>query len=183
MIKNAISKTIILIGLLSSACSCSCSKRERHFHEYSQNWYYNAKKHWHECTFSGCDEKTDEGLHDYEDDGWGNVCKICGYSEDSGTVSTRCQHNWSDWEAVEEPTCIDEGLRLRYCFYCGKTQSGIMDRDTIYGHMFVEDEASNYPATCTKNGAEGYQICLRCGQKKKGETVPALGLFLDNQLF
>ena len=38
-------------------------------------------------------------------------------------MEEECAHEWSDWEEEEEPTCVDEGTKTRYCYLCGEEQS------------------------------------------------------------
>ena len=38
-------------------------------------------------------------------------------------MEEECTHEWSDWEEEEEPTCVDEGTKTRYCYLCGEEQS------------------------------------------------------------
>ncbi len=86
-------------GLKRRTCICGKIEEESitklpHTHKYSNDWYKDENKHWHECA---CKNKSDEANHDYEDwktikdatkDETGlkkRICKTCGYEEEQIT--------------------------------------------------------------------------------------------------
>ena len=70
-------------------------------------------------------------------------------------------HEWSDWEIEEEPTCTHEGLRVRYCEICGAEQEDTIDKlDHEYGKWTVTREP-----TCTHEG-ERTRTCEVCGHEQ-----------------
>ena len=103
------------------------------------------------------------------------ISAMMGLSGCNVVLVDSCVHEWSTWEIIDEPTCIDKGARMRYCDICGKTQTRSMPIDQMYGHRYVENPDADSEATCTTNGVTGSQICLRCGQKKRGTTTELKG--------
>ena len=90
-------------------------------------------------------------------------------------IQPSCVHDWSTWDIIEEPTCIQKGSRERFCYKCGKEQTRSIAIDLVYGHSYYENPDDDRAATCTEPGIEGSQICLRCGQKKKGTKSELAG--------
>ncbi|MCR5309140.1 MAG: endonuclease [Bacilli bacterium] len=106
--------------------------------------------------------------------------KIVDAPSSSSVVPSNHECEWGPWEIVDEPTCIDEGLKERHCFICGKTETAVMPVDREYGHKYVESPDDDLAATCTKNGVEGSMICERCGAKKAGTVIEKTGHNLGN---
>ncbi len=48
---------------------------------FAKDWTWDSKSHWHSATF-GCDVVSDKTPHDFD----GNVCKVCGYFDESAFV-------------------------------------------------------------------------------------------------
>ena len=95
-------KKIIALGLsvsiLSSLASCDFLQEiggasQSHVHEASEEWYSNAKAHWHKCTVEDCTLVTDKAEHrfdegvvtkqptDTENGETTYTCKVCGYEK------------------------------------------------------------------------------------------------------
>lgn len=85
--------------------------------------------------------------------------------------SNGCAHQWSPWEEAESSTCIERGIRERYCILCGDVQSRSIPVDTINGHLWMADPSSDKQATCSEPGVNGSQYCFRCYSRKKGNTT------------
>ena len=51
-------------------------------------------------------------------------CTECTYITSIVTPVNPDNHTMSDWETVKEPTCKDEGDKIRHCLGCGKDESG-----------------------------------------------------------
>ena len=81
-----------------------------------------------------------------------------------------CSHQWSPWEEQESSTCVDRGLRERYCVLCGDIKSRSITVDTVNGHRWLADPDSDVQATCSKAGVSGSEYCFYCGSRKKGTT-------------
>ncbi len=86
------------------------------------------------------------------------------YCPDTQTVMDAGAHSWGDWNAVKEPTCIQEGQSQRSCTKCGDVQSQILPADPAahdWGEWTVfAGPDINYP------GAQG-QTCAICKQSRK----------------
>ena len=79
--------------------------------------------------------------------------------------SQYCKHNWSEWETYSQPTCTEEGLKMRGCDICGVGEAKPIEKlGHDYGSWTVTRQAS-----CTQEG-ERVQTCRRC-QKQKTETI------------
>lgn len=85
--------------------------------------------------------------------------------------TTSCAHQWSAWEILEVPTCLEKGVRERTCYLCNRNQTRTINVDTTYGHDWIPDPASDTPKTCTTPGITGSKICSRCYQKRKGSQT------------
>ena len=97
-------------------------------------------------------------------------CNLLG--GEGGTVTGgTCKHEWSAWEIIEAPTCMEKGVRERTCYICEKTQTRTINIDTTYGHDWMDDPANDTVATCTEPGISGSQVCKRCYLRKKGAAT------------
>lgn len=85
--------------------------------------------------------------------------------------SSGCSHQWSPWEESEPSTCIERGIRERYCILCGDMQSRSIPVDTINGHLWLADPSSDKEATCSTEGVTGSKYCFRCYSRMKGTTT------------
>lgn len=103
------------------------------------------------------------------------ISAIMGLSGCNLLESQTCVHEWSAWEVIEEPTCIERGIRERYCLKCPKYQSRSIAVDTTYGHQWMDDTQADTKATCTTPGVTGSQYCFLCNQKKKGTPTELSG--------
>ncbi len=77
-------------------------------------------------------------------------------------------HTWSDWETITKATCTTDGLKMRYCTACGKTEKPKIKK---LGHDYI---ATVVEPTCTKQGYTEYK-CSRCSDSYKDSIKPALG--------
>ena len=81
------------------------------------------------------------------------------------------KHDWSNWEIVNEPTCIKEGIEKRVCSYCNKIETRAINSDPTlhaYGEWIVDINP-----TCTENGSK-HKTCVHCGDVIT-EIIPSLG--------
>lgn len=77
----------------------------------------------------------------------------------TGDTRTYEVHVWTaDWETVVEPTCTEAGEARRYCSHCNDYKTKTL---APLGHDLEEYEARE--ATCTRNGWEAYEACMREG--------------------
>lgn len=56
----------------------------------------------------------------------------------------KCDHKWSSWKKVSEPTCTEDGSLERTCSKCGETETTEIDK---LGHSWIAATCSN-PKTC-----------------------------------
>lgn len=56
-----------------------------------------------------------------------------------------CEHQWSEWQTVNTPTCMVEGLKERTCSECGETESQKIEK---VGHSFTNYVADGKVADC-----------------------------------
>ena len=93
------------------------------------------------------------------------TCALCGATE--GELG---DHAWSNWTVIEEPTCVEEGLRTRSCTRegCDHSESEAIKAT---GHNYEPDVI---PPTCTEEGYTDY-ICANCGASYMEDKVDALG--------
>lgn len=71
------------------------------------------------------------------------TCSYCGI--ESGSVSTT-NHNYGDWQVVNELSCTTNGLEKRVCSWCQNEET---QTETAQGHNFVSG------------------VCETCGNKEK----------------
>lgn len=67
------------------------------------------------------------------------------------------QCEYTDWEITEEPTCSQKGQEERFCIYCDKTQTRVLNK---IAH--TEADYEGYPATCTEEGKTAGKYCSEC---------------------
>ena len=81
-------------------------------------------------------------------------------------------HDRGEWQILEEPSCMDEGMRQHTCARCGETAQ---EPIAATGHTSVT--VSGTPATCTESGTTDYEKCSVCGQilSAPSTSTPALG--------
>lgn len=92
------------------------------------------------------------------------------------TVAAACQrpdpstiqHDWSEWEILEQPTCQNDGSQRRVCKGCKKEQTETLP---ALGHDFYLDYYLE--PSCEHLGFKTY-ICSRCNNSYQ-EELPALG--------
>ena len=77
-------------------------------------------------------------------------------------------HLWSDWETITKESCTTDGLKMRYCTACGKTEKPIIDK---LGHDYI---ATVIEPTCTKDGYTDHK-CSRCSDSYTDTIVKSLG--------
>ena len=156
---------------IASLLLVGCGRGSTHTHIYSGDWSYDSETHFHKCTGKDCDSKSEVASHTFDDT---NTCTVCGYKTNPSSNNEECEHDWTNWEITDDPTCTLKGSRSRDCKLCGATETADIDIDPT-NHSFIADTASDKAATCTEPGVSGSTICIYCGTKRAGEVVPAKG--------
>lgn len=74
-----------------------------------------------------------------------------------------CNHDWSEWEETEEPTCREKGTKTRFCFLCNEeeTKSIAATGKHEWGFWEVTKEP-----TIKKEGRK-VRECIECGKTQK----------------
>ncbi len=79
-----------------------------------------------------------------------------------------CDHDWKDWETETEPTCTEEGEKVRKCKECGEKEKEAIE---ALGH--TESDIEAVAATCTTEGSKNGKVCETCkAVLKEPEVVP-----------
>ena len=79
-----------------------------------------------------------------------------------------CEHQWSEWEVVEDGDCQTQGLKQRECEICGTTEEEATAKiDHVESYWIYNKEA-----TCTEDG-ERHTECKVCGRVVSTEKIPA----------
>ena len=80
------------------------------------------------------------------------------------------EHEWGQWQTINEATCTVAGSKIRYCVDedCQESETSTI---SAKGHSFGE-WVTNKEATCTENGSKE-RICA-CGEKET-ETIYSSG--------
>ena len=87
------------------------------------------------------------------------TCNTCGKVEEA-------EHNYTSYEVVQEQSCDQDAISVRYCKDCGVKDEEIRE---AFGHRWLETE--RVEATARKDGyIKSY--CFLC-QNYKTETIPA----------
>ena len=86
-----------------------------------------------------------------------------------GEIEVTCEHDWDDWDVDTEPTCTEDGLKVRECSKCGETEEDVIPAT---GHAWGEWDVETEP-TCTEDGLK-VRECSNCGETEEDE-IPATG--------
>lgn len=167
------------------------------------SYEYDGTSHWGVC--SGCGKEHDKEQHtvpcieteciacgmtataatplyhmdvyeDYDSDDthhWYS-CGAC------GEKIKKAEHDFQNWEVVDEATCTETGKERSICFVCGV---GSKDRDIeALGHTVTEWETVNEPAACMGWDGQKVGTCDTCGEEI-WENVPFEGEALGEHVF
>ena len=72
-----------------------------------------------------------------------------------------CDHQWTGWNVIEQPTCTSTGMEIRECTICGLGQSREIDR---IPHNYTEWTITRQ-ASCRQEG-EMTRTCRLCGHQE-----------------
>lgn len=71
-------------------------------------------------------------------------------------------HEWGEWTVEKEPTCSEEGKRMRTCSGCTEVETEAIEKTAhTYDVERIADETLKSAATCT--GAAVYYKSCACG--------------------
>ena len=168
---------IALMFVLSLSVLTACNKNK---HEFSSEWKFDDKTHWHECTTKGHTDTTEKANHTVgagevtkepteEEDGEKTfICTVCGYRKTESIPALEHTHKFDNnvWEKDE--------TNHWHPATCGHTdQKGSME-----AHVWNDGEVTK---------PEGYGVvgekkftCTKCGYEKT-EEINALGA-KDNEV-
>ena len=80
------------------------------------------------------------------------------------------RHDYNAWKTKKEPTCTEDGEKIRTCYECDHENSKkIPATGHQAGQWIIDKEAS-----CTEEGSK-HQECAVCSASIQTETLPALG--------
>lgn len=94
---------------------------------------------------------------------WNQVDNIW-YSRDYSSGSCSCEYG--EWQIETEPTCTENGSRIRYCLKCGRAETEVVPST---GHSW--SKTSEQSATCEEAGYINYQ-CANCSETKTETSDP-----------
>lgn len=168
MNKRIISFITASFAVLSLA-ACG-NKKQSGGHHFTENYLFDAQKHWKECTDDNCFQQKDVSIHEF-----------------------------LEWTTVEDSTCNKVGKEISKCSVCEYViEREIPMKDHVVGGEWVTDENSHWhncandpeekvdfnshslkwvyktEPTCTEPG-EGHQECEVCGYRFADQAVSAFG--------
>ena len=100
-------------------------------------------------------------------------------SEEGGSSgSSKCKHDYGEWQVVTPATCEDAGSSKQVCKLCGNEKTRT---DKALGHDWQEQIIR--AANCTTDGLEN-RTCKRagCGKTENDVVIPKLNHKFDGQL-
>ena len=148
----------------------ACNGNDKH--TWSTEWSSNGANHWHNCTDSGCKQRSDLTPHTWfltstienptcTDDGTGiYTCIVCSRTK-TDTIETS-GHNWVLFKAEYPATCITEGRGTFRCADCAVTQ----DKMTI-----PATGVHDYSTTWTRDDKGHYHVCKTVGCGATTESI------------
>ena len=100
------------------------------------------------------------------------VCKVCDALLSSGQLIAKTGHDWTDWQTIRVPYCVEDGLDIRTCNWCGAEEERTVPATGIHQLTVVNAKE----ATETEKGYTGDTVCTRCGLIiEKGKIIPEKG--------
>ena len=92
-------------GTHANGGTCTICGEVYQDHTMSTEWSNDATKHWHACTFEGCNYVENEGNHTGGTHANGGTCSTCGVSYQNHTMNT----SWSGDTTEHWHSCTFEG--------------------------------------------------------------------------
>ena len=84
------------------------------------------------------------------------TCFLTACNENNNEV---CSHSYSEWNIVDEATCLEDGLKSHTCSKCGDIETQIIE---AFGHTEVVD--ARVEATCISTGLTEGKHCSVCNK-------------------
>jgi hypothetical protein len=137
----------------------------------SGSYNYDNNNHWKKC--SSCDYTASKSSHSLNleavETGHRSECKYCDYK---GTISS---HNYTYWEISSDPSCVEEGIRVRDCKDCGHHVTEVIP---VIDHEYAVEIVEGYRKyTCTMCGRT-YQEAI---ETDTTETEPIESDTIENE--
>lgn len=98
------------------------------------------------------------------------VCTECGEVKNR-TDYKECDHEYSEWQVLIEPTCSEEGYKERVCELCGHFESDTVEK---LEHNWESSFTVDKNADCTNDGLKSIH-CKDCDAVKDETVIPKLG--------
>jgi hypothetical protein len=134
------------------------------------------------CDYSTYEEKVALGHSEIKHDAKAPTCTEIGY--EAYETCSRCDHStyveipenghtMGEWTVVDEPTCLEAGVKSRECTVCHHVETESVKE---LGHEIIVHEGKK--VTCTEGGWDSYETCSRCDHNTF-ESKDALGHSYD----
>lgn len=88
-------------------------------------------------------------------------------TEESDLSGQSCLHSFGDWNTVKQPTCNEEGNRIKICNKCAESEEEAIPQSST--HTIVIDAA--VPASCKSTGLTEGSHCSICNKTLVAQTV------------
>lgn len=175
---------ILLAGTCAAVSACAAEKD--HAHVYSQEWTCDGTRHWHACTYEGCESRQDVEEHDLqtvqqiEDCTKGGTrkseCSVCGYSQ---VTEVAPQEHVLIQHEREYPTCTKAGhAAYESCTQCNYTTFRVI---SPLGHELKDNTCLRCNKSLHKNrdAAYGYNFL---GTLANGEDLQQFYARIDDEV-
>lgn len=158
MIKKYVAIMLSCVSILAFTTACGT-----HTHEVGDDWELDKEKHWKICK--ECEEKTEKGEHQFQEDG---LCETCGAfvadnGEDGYSIITydshgsmdRCTDYDTDGNVISENTYECEYYEDGNPKYAKDYCDGVLQREAEYLPCENQDIAEVYESKSISYEADG----------------------------
>ncbi|MBQ5782750.1 MAG: hypothetical protein IIV99_05125 [Oscillospiraceae bacterium] len=109
-------------------------------------------------------------------------CMWCGDSCMKTEAGTATGHSFSDYEIVDEASCMENATEMAYCDVCGETDTREIPDSTVDHHYILYPDGT-VKATCTTD-AQTMWKCMWCGDSyMKTEAGTATGHSFEEYVY
>ena len=152
-------------------------------HSFSTSWSKDGTSHWHECTHSGCTEKSGNAAHSYGS--WTltskptltaagtakHTCTVCGYSNTIAVPKLTDTTVWTKDESRHiEPTEENTGKDVYTSTDYGEVEVVLPKKE--HTHVWGDWAITANPTLTETGTAE--RVCTKNGTHKETENLPNL---------